>query len=133
MLVLRKELEDLAANSNGRFVLYVSISEAGFRSSDTFVSPFHSRSASFSSPADSQHCLNKPPANWTQGTGFITKDMIEQHQPVGGVGSSDHGVGPKVLMCGPPPMMSAMKGHLKELGYPAPRSVSKLEDQVFLF
>jgi cytochrome-b5 reductase len=77
--------------------------------------------------------------------------MIEKHQPAGGVGSSDHGVGPKVLLCGPPPMMTAMKwvvarvlfqagrgklirrGHLKELGYPAPRSVSKLEDQVFLF
>jgi len=26
-----------------------------------------------------------------------------------------------------------VRGHLKELGYPAPRSVSKLEDQVFLF
>lgn len=100
-ILLRKELEDLAAKSKGRFVLY--------------------------------HVLNKPPTNWTQGVGFITKDMIEKHQPEGGVGSPDHGVGPKVLMCGPPPMMTAMKGHLKELGYPAPRSVSKLEDQVFLF
>jgi cytochrome-b5 reductase len=30
-------------------------------------------------------------------------------------------------------MMTAMKNHLKEIGYPAPRAVSKLEDQVFLF
>ena len=117
--MLRKELEDLAANSNGRFVLYVSL-----RSLLRFIGRVI---------LTLQHCLNKPPANWTQGTGFITKDMIAQHQPAGGVGSPDHGVGPKVLMCGPPPMMGAMKGHLKELGYPAPRSVSKLEDQVFLF
>ncbi|KAG9314524.1 NADH-cytochrome b5 reductase [Chiua virens] len=34
---------------------------------------------------------------------------------------------------GPPPMMTAMKKHLAELSYPAPRAVSKLEDQVFLF
>ncbi|WVW80656.1 NADH-cytochrome b5 reductase 1 [Kwoniella bestiolae CBS 10118] len=79
------------------------------------------------------HVLNKPPANWTGGVGFITKEMIEQHMPHGGVGSPNHGEGHKVLMCGPPPMMNAMKGHLKELGYPAPRTVSKLEDQVFLF
>ena len=25
------------------------------------------------------------------------------------------------------------RGHLKDIGYPAPRTVSKLEDQVFLF
>lgn len=31
------------------------------------------------------------------------------HMPEGGVGSADHGKGHKVLMCGPPPMMNAMK------------------------
>ncbi len=91
--------------------------------------------------------------------GFVTKDMIEKHMPTGGVGSATHGEGEKVLMCGPPLMMTAMKwvashippmifagaegsrvlmrlfprAHLKEIGYPPPRSVSKLEDQVFSF
>jgi cytochrome-b5 reductase len=54
--------------------------------------------------------------------------MIEQHMPSGGVGARG-----KVLMCGPPPMMNAMKGHLEGLGYPKPNTISKLEDQVFLF
>ncbi|OCF35960.1 NADH-cytochrome b5 reductase 1 [Kwoniella heveanensis CBS 569] len=79
------------------------------------------------------HVLNKPPANWSGGVGFVTKEMIEQHMPHGGVGSPNHGEGHKVLMCGPPPMITAMKGHLAAIGYPAPRTVSKLEDQVFLF
>jgi cytochrome-b5 reductase len=30
-------------------------------------------------------------------------------------------------------MNNAMKKHLDTLGYPAPRTVSKLADQVFLF
>ncbi|ORY27991.1 putative NADH-cytochrome b5 reductase [Naematelia encephala] len=79
------------------------------------------------------YVLNKPPASWAGGVGFITREMIEQHMPEGGVGSPVHGEGHKVLLCGPPPMISAMKGHLNGLGYPAPRSVSKLEDQVFMF
>lgn len=54
--------------------------------------------------------------------------MIQTHMPEKGISS-----GGKVLLCGPPPMMTAMKAHLAELGYPAPRAVSKLEDQVFLF
>lgn len=79
------------------------------------------------------YVLNKPPTAWTGGVGFVTKEMIEQHMPDGGVGSAVHGEGHKVLMCGPPPMIGAMKGHLAQIGYPAPRSVSKLEDQVFMF
>ena len=46
---------------------------------------------------------------WTDGVGFVTRGMIEKHMPADGVGSATHLVGHKVLMCGPPPMMSAMK------------------------
>ena len=56
-----------------------------------------------------QYCLNKPPANWNGGVGFVSKEMIEKHMPSGGIGSATHGEGEKVLMCGPPPMMTAMK------------------------
>lgn len=95
-ILLRQELEDLAARSNGRLRLY--------------------------------HCLNTVPADWKHGQGFVTQAMIEEHKHAAGVAG-----GGKVLLCGPPPMMSAMKGHLAAMGYPAPRAVSKLEDQVFLF
>ncbi len=39
----------------------------------------------------------------------------------------------KLLICGPPPMVSAMKKATESLGYTKARPVSKLEDQVFCF
>lgn len=39
----------------------------------------------------------------------------------------------KILICGPPPMVSAMKKSTESLGYNKARPVSKLEDQVFCF
>ncbi|KZW00244.1 ferredoxin reductase-like protein [Exidia glandulosa HHB12029] len=72
------------------------------------------------------YVLNNPPAGWDGGVGFVTKDHIKDKMP-----PTSHDI--KILMCGPPPMMTAMKGHLDALGYPAPRTVSKLDDQVFLF
>jgi cytochrome-b5 reductase len=39
----------------------------------------------------------------------------------------------KMLICGPPPMVAAMKKAAEGLGYQKARPVSKLEDQVFCF
>jgi len=72
------------------------------------------------------YVLNNPPAGWTGGVGFVSKEQIAEHLP-----PTDDDI--KILMCGPPPMMNAMKKHLDELKFPAPRTVSKLVDQVFLF
>ncbi|THH34119.1 hypothetical protein EUX98_g36 [Antrodiella citrinella] len=68
------------------------------------------------------YVLNNPPAGWTGGVGFVSKEQIEKHMP-----PTDENI--KILMCGPPPMMNAMKKYLAELKYPAPRTVSKLVDQ----
>jgi len=93
-ILLRTELDTLAATHSNRFKIY--------------------------------YVLNNPPPHWQGGVGFVTKEQIQTHlAPT----SEDT----KVLLCGPPPMMTAMKKHLDELKYPAPRTVSKLEDQVFLF
>jgi len=72
------------------------------------------------------YVLNNPPAEWTGGVGFVSKEQIETRLP-----ASTHDA--KILMCGPPPMLTAMKKHLDELQWPAPRVVSKLADKVFLF
>lgn len=72
------------------------------------------------------HVLNNPPEGWTQGTGFVTTDIIKTHCPAP---ASDI----KILMCGPPPMISAMKKATESLGYEKARAVSKLPDQVFSF
>jgi cytochrome-b5 reductase len=39
----------------------------------------------------------------------------------------------KLLICGPPPMVSSLKKTVAGMGYEKPRPVSKLEDQVFAF
>lgn len=70
--------------------------------------------------------LNEAPEGWTGGTGFVTKEALEEKMPKP---ADDI----KVLMCGPPPMIKAMTGHLEAIGYEKPRTVSKLEDQVFCF
>ena len=46
--------------------------------------------------------LNNPPEGWTGGVGFVTEQMIKEHCPRP---AKDI----KILMCGPPPMISAMK------------------------
>ncbi|KAI9287942.1 hypothetical protein BC943DRAFT_317457 [Umbelopsis sp. AD052] len=72
------------------------------------------------------YVLNNAPANWTGGVGFVTPDMIKKYCPAP---AKDI----KILLCGPPPMISAMTKATTELGYDKPRAVSKLEDQVFKF
>lgn len=73
-----------------------------------------------------QYFLNEPPQGWKGGEGFVSKEAIEKYlpKPAGDI---------KVLLCGPPPMINAMKKHLDELGYDKPNTISKLPDQVFCF
>ncbi|KAF8078437.1 NADH-cytochrome b5 reductase [Lyophyllum atratum] len=73
------------------------------------------------------YVLNNPPPGWKGGVGFVTKEHIKEHLPNPATSNS------KILICGPPPMVSAMKKNLDELKYPAPRTVSKLADQIFVF
>jgi len=72
------------------------------------------------------YVLNNPPEGWTGGVGFVTPDIIKAKLPAP---AKDV----KVLVCGPPPMVSAMKKATESLGYDKARPVSKLEDQVFCF
>ena len=72
------------------------------------------------------YILDKPPANWQQGKGFITKDLLKEVIP----GPKEENV--KVFVCGPPGLYKAisgpkkspseqgeLEGYLKELGYKA--------------
>ncbi|GAA5823622.1 hypothetical protein JCM10212_006707 [Sporobolomyces blumeae] len=83
------------------------------------------------------YVLNNPPStgDWTGGQGFVTQEMIEQHlpRPVAKGHEVDEKRDARILMCGPPPMIGAMKGHLDKIGWEAPRTISKMEDKVFCF
>ncbi|KAG8629888.1 hypothetical protein KVT40_001507 [Elsinoe batatas] len=72
------------------------------------------------------YVLNNPPEGWKGGVGFVTPEMIKTNLPAP---AQDV----KILICGPPPMVSAMKKATESLGYTKARPVSKLEDQVFCF
>ncbi|KAJ4290277.1 NADH-cytochrome b5 reductase [Kalmusia sp. IMI 367209] len=72
------------------------------------------------------YVLNNPPEKWNGGVGFVTADMIKAKLPAP---ASDV----KILVCGPPPMVSAIKKATESLGFTKARPVSKLEDQVFCF
>lgn len=72
------------------------------------------------------HVLNEAPVNWTGSVGFITPEIMEAHLP-------KYTDDTNLLICGPPPMVSAMKKAAQSLGYPKAKPVSKLGDQVFIF
>lgn len=69
-ILLKKELDELAATHAGRFKV--------------------------------DYVLNNPPPQWDGGIGFVSKAHIQA-----GIPPSSHDI--KVLLCGPPPMMTAMK------------------------
>lgn len=56
------------------------------------------------------HVLEQPAAYWTQGAGRVTEEMLLRHLPP-----------PRpdvvVFLCGPPPMVDALEGVLKTIGY----------------
>ncbi|KAI0167493.1 NADH-cytochrome b5 reductase 1 [Pestalotiopsis sp. NC0098] len=72
------------------------------------------------------YVLDKPPEGWTGGVGYVTADMITKWLPK----AADD---VKILVCGPPPMVSGLKKATESLGFKKARPVSKLEDQVFAF
>ncbi|KAK9470561.1 uncharacterized protein V1510DRAFT_422651 [Dipodascopsis tothii] len=72
------------------------------------------------------YVLNNPKEGWNGGVGFVTPEMIKERCPAP---AKDI----KILLCGPPPMISAMKKATTELGYDKPKPVSKIDDMVFTF
>ncbi|KAK8138200.1 NADH-cytochrome b5 reductase 1 [Apiospora sp. TS-2023a] len=72
------------------------------------------------------YVLDKPPQEWTGGVGFVTAEMLEKWLPKAAPDV-------KLLLCGPPPMVSGLKKASQSLGYEKARPVSKLNDQVFAF
>ena len=72
------------------------------------------------------YVLDRPPQDWEYGSGFITKDLIQERLPAPSADS-------KVHLCGPPGMIGAMKKNLEALGFEKPGSLSKATDQVFMY
>jgi cytochrome-b5 reductase len=54
--------------------------------------------------------LDRPPANWTQGTGYVTQDMMRTQLFSAGASTL-------TLLCGPKPMVEGCKKNLEAMGY----------------
>ena len=70
--------------------------------------------------------LDNPDANWTAGKGHVNRDVLQERMPA----PTDD---TKILLCGPPGMVNAVKDGLVGLGFKGPGAVSKMEDQIFCF
>ena len=73
-----------------------------------------------------QYVLSQATDTWTGHRGFISQDLIQRY-----LAPADQSN--KTLLCGPPPMINAMKNVLAGLGWKEPGALSKATDQVFLF
>ncbi|KAI9832013.1 MAG: hypothetical protein M1819_004557 [Sarea resinae] len=72
------------------------------------------------------YVLSQAPTGWQFGTGFVTKDLIKERLPTPSPDS-------KIMLCGPPGMINAMKTNLDQLGFTTPGAISTASDQIFLF
>ncbi|KAH7143566.1 hypothetical protein EDB81DRAFT_652172 [Dactylonectria macrodidyma] len=72
------------------------------------------------------YVLNQAPVGWRGGVGFVSPEMMKVWLP-------QPACDIKILLCGPPPMVAAMKKAATGLGYEKARPVSRLGDQVFCF
>ncbi|KAJ5673277.1 Cytochrome b5 [Penicillium longicatenatum] len=73
-----------------------------------------------------QYVLSQAAEGWKGHRGFVSQDLIQKY-----LAPADQSN--KMLLCGPPPMINAMKKVLVGLGWKEPGVLSKATDQVFLF
>lgn len=90
------------------------------------------------------YVLDQPPEGWTGGVGYVTPDMVTVSSLCQTLAYLDEltwsqkwlpkpADDVKILLCGPPPMISGLKKSTEALGFKKARPVSKLEDQIFAF
>lgn len=72
------------------------------------------------------YLLDQPPKDWKFGSGYVTKELMQERLPAATANS-------KVFLCGPPGMVNASKKSLVDLGFQQPGASAKVTDQVFSF
>lgn len=72
------------------------------------------------------YMLDQPPKDWTYGSGYVTSAVISAKLP----GPSED---TKIMLCGPPGMVTASKKALVSMGFRNPGASAKIDDQIFCF
>ncbi|UNI15607.1 Cytochrome-b5 reductase [Purpureocillium takamizusanense] len=72
------------------------------------------------------YLLDRPPEKWEYGSGYVTRELMADKLP---------GPGPdtKMMLCGPPGLVTAAKKSLVSLGFEQPGASAKATDQIFCF
>ncbi|KAL7943061.1 hypothetical protein V8C42DRAFT_347039 [Trichoderma barbatum] len=73
------------------------------------------------------YVLENHSSEWKFGSGYATKGMTAEMLP------SPNEEGSKVMICGPPAMVSAAKKSLVSLGYKQPGASTKMSDEIVVF
>ena len=79
------------------------------------------------------YVFNEAPGNWVGGVGFVTKSIVEERGYAYREQNDDIKGDRKCLVCGPPPMVTAVIGICETLGYPKAQTISKMSDGIFKF
>lgn len=72
------------------------------------------------------YVLEQTPAGWNGGSGYVTREMIEEQFALPSPTT-------KVFLCGPPPMVDSVKKSLNSLGFKLPGTIAKTGDRVLCF
>ncbi|KAI9897690.1 hypothetical protein N3K66_007546 [Trichothecium roseum] len=72
------------------------------------------------------YVLDRPPPGWQGSSGYVTKELMREKLP-GPSGDT------KIMLCGPPGLVSGAKESLVELGFERPGASAKMSDQIFVF
>lgn len=72
------------------------------------------------------YMLDAAPTDWAYGTGHVDQQVLAERLPTA---SPDT----KILLCGPPGMVTATKKNLAALGFKKPGTVAKMSDEIFCF
>ncbi|KFY15819.1 hypothetical protein V492_01748 [Pseudogymnoascus sp. VKM F-4246] len=72
------------------------------------------------------YVLEQTPVKWNGGSGYVTKEMMEERFAVSSPTT-------KVFLCGPPPMVDSVKKSLNDLGFKLPGAITKPGDSILCF
>lgn len=72
------------------------------------------------------YVLEQTPEGWHGGSGYVTKEMMEERFVVSSPTT-------KVFLCGPPPMVDSVKKSLNTIGFKLPGAITKPGDSILCF
>lgn len=126
MLQIIREIHKGRPKRGGKDVTKVDLIFANVNEEDILLKDELDRLAAEDPDFSVYYVLNNPPKTWHGGVGFVNAEMIQKCLPAPGPGV-------RILLCGPPPMVGALKKATESLGFGSSRAVSKATDQVFCF